>query len=130
MIAFEVGRFGRFKQTVFLPTKLLIGQHRLANVNTPVVNQTGFGNGETIGGQNAADRVAQKIIAQVAQMEWLVGVWRRKFDHHRLPVRPCYAEIRFGHNRVQCVHVGGVRQADVEKTLHHVEAADNRCVGL
>ena len=59
------------------------GQHRFADMDATVVDEVHLLDVGTVGGEQLADRPAKEVVADMAEMEGLVGVGRRVFDNHR-----------------------------------------------
>ena len=78
MVALDAGAFGR---DAFAP--LLPGQHALADVYSAVVDDVGLDHAVAAGLHQPRQREAEQIVADVAEVERLVGVGRRIFDHHQ-----------------------------------------------
>ena len=62
----------------------LPGQHRLADVDTPVIEQADLLDLGSSGRQQAAGRLAQGVVAQVTEVQGLVGVGAGEFDDDAL----------------------------------------------
>ena len=62
---------------------LLPCEHRLADVYTAVVHYIGLHHLIAVGFHYLREAVAEEIVANVAQVEGLIGVWRRIFYHHQ-----------------------------------------------
>ena len=118
MIAFLPRRFGRHALAPFLP-----GQHRLADVDSPIVDDIRFNHPVTVGFQNFRQTVSQQIVTHMSEMERLIRVGRRVFDHHQ---RSLFGRMRnaVGLLRVHRVqHLDPVRSGDcqVQKAFNHIE---------
>ncbi len=79
--------------------------------------------------QDLRHRVAQQVIAHVAQVERLVGVGRRIFDHDRTARIGSLAEAGFGLRLGETRAPEGTRQLEVQEAFHHVERLHFGCVG-
>ena len=78
MVAFHAAAFGRFAVAVAQP-----GEHRLADVDAAVVDKVHLLDVGPVGGQQLADGPPQQVVADMAEMEGLVGVGGRVFHHNR-----------------------------------------------
>ncbi len=98
-------------------------------MNAPVVDDAGFHDIIAVCRQNPADRIAQKIIAQMAEVKRFVGVWRGKLNHHRsAPFVGNVPKAGSRGNVVQQRYPGSIGNTDVQKSLHYVERTDDRAV--
>ncbi len=80
-IAYEVVALlpGRFRSSAFAP--LFPGKHRLAYVYAAVVDDICLDHPVAVGLKNLRHGISEKIVAHMAKMERLVGVWRRILHH-------------------------------------------------
>ena len=75
---------GRFRSSAVAP--LLPCEHRFADMDAAIVHDIGFHHLVAIGLHDARQAVAKQVVAHVAEVKRLVGVWRRIFNHHQLAV--------------------------------------------
>ena len=124
LVALQPAAFRRFAVAEALP-----GEHALADVDAPVVDHLHLHHLVPGGLQDAADAVAQEVVAQVPQVQGLVGVGRTVLDHGAPP------GIREGQDvgrsrplqEAQPVAVG---DHQVQEALDHVEALHFGHLGL
>jgi hypothetical protein len=95
-------------------------------MDSTVVNKIHFLDVGTIGGKQFAHRPAQKVVADVTQMEWFVGVGRGILDHHGFGIWGGVTKAETG-----VVNVVGYKTApiavghrEVEKPFYSLEGAD------
>ena len=65
-------------------TELLVGQHRLADVNAAVVDQVDLQNLSSACLENLAHALPDAVVSHVAQMQRLVGIRAAELDHDLL----------------------------------------------
>ena len=106
------------------------GQHRLADVDAAIVDQVDFQDAMTAGGEQLAHRPAQQVVADMAQMERLVGVRAGEFHHHGLARCGQLSEIGLRRDFRQIQSPVGPRKLDIEKSLHYIEPVHLRIVLL
>ena len=124
MIAFHPRRRGRLAVAVALPCK-----HRLADMDAPIVHQVGFDDPVSVGLENPGDGDAEQVVADMAEMQRLVGVGRRIFDHHRASRRPGPAVIRVGGDLHETLAPEPFVEREVQKSLDDVEPFELRIFG-
>ncbi len=127
VVALLVGRLGRNTVAPLQP-----GQHRLADVDTAIVDDIGLDHLVAIGLHDLGERPTEEIVAHVAQVERLVGIGRGIFNHdERTLVRGLLlAPLRVGVNLSEQVEIGRGGNDEVEESLYHVETAHLRAVVL
>ena len=118
----------RFRCRAIAP--LLPGEHRLANMDATVVHDIGLDYLVAIGLQNPCQAISQQIIADVPQVERLVGVRRRVFHHveGRIGRRRTDTEARLALNLVQQLYPATAGHRQVQKALDYVELRHRRLV--
>ena len=89
MIAFGASAFGSGAVGPLLPR-----QHGFADVVPAVVYEISFDDRVAGGRQNPRYRVTEKHVAEMPQMERLIGVRRQEFDHCHRPRRSCGPSLR------------------------------------
>ena len=77
MVAFDSGRFRSFALEELLP-----GKHRLADMHSAVIDDSGFNDRIAACSEYLRHRITQKVISDVAKMQGLVGVGRGELDHN------------------------------------------------
>ncbi len=125
VVALLAGGFGGYAFAPFLP-----GEHRFADVDAAVVDNVGLDHAVAACGDDARQRVAEQDIAEVAQVEGLVGVGRRVFDHYQRSVgcgRGQSVVGRLGYVAQHCVPVGRLDDY-VQEAFDNVETVDGRFV--
>ena len=105
-------------------TEQLPGQHRLADVDAAVVDEVRLDHFVARFGEYLRDRVSEQVVADVAQVQRLVGVGRRIFDHHRFAGGGAFAEIGVGHHLGEPFAPERVAQREVQEALDDVIAFD------
>ena len=116
MVALHSRRSGRFASAVALPR-----QHRLADVDAAVVDQVDLDDVMADGTQYLRDRIAQQVVADMPQMERLVGIGRRILDHHVAARRRSLPERSVGCDFGETVGPEAVRKSEVQESLDDVE---------
>ncbi len=126
MVALDTAALGSGAAGPLLPR-----QHRLADMYAAVVDDIGLHHTVATRGENLRQRVAQQIVAHMAQVEGLVGIGRRVLHHHQRRVGAGLGEAVGGVGRYGGEHTipGAGLHHDVEKTLDGVEALDGRLIG-
>ena len=122
MVALLARRLRRAAVAPFLPC-----QHRLADVYAAVVDNVRLHHPVAGGFQNLRQRIAQQIVAHMAQMQGFVGVWRRILHHHQRRVGSGggEAEILVGRLFQQLSAAEGSIHGQVQEALHHIETCNN-----
>ena len=118
VVAFLAGFLGSDPFAPFLPC-----EHRLADMDTAVVDDVGLHHLVPVGFKDAGERVTQKIVADVAEVEGLVGVGRRIFHHHKIRFGSLLADspILIRRNVMEQTKPIGGADAEVKETFHHIE---------
>ena len=136
VVALHARRLGGLATAIELPC-----EHRLADVDAAVVHQVYLDDVVAIGLQDGGHRVAEEVVADVSQVQRLVGVGRRVLNHYGATRRGCHAIILRGGNLGKaCRPERGIHN-EVKETLYHVETlylggrghnllAELRCRGL
>ena len=111
-------------------TPLLPGEHRLTNMDATVVHDIGLDYLVAVGLQNPCQAISQQIVADVPQVERLVGVRRRVFHHveGRIGRRRTDTEARLALNLVQQLYPATAGHRQVQKALDYVELRHRRLV--
>ena len=99
VVALLAGRFGCSTIAIAQPRN-----HRLADVNTSVVHKVRLDYIVSVSSQNLRHRVTQKVITDMSEVEWLVGIWRGVLNHNRTPRWLCYAIVIVGCNLLETLH--------------------------
>ena len=79
MVTFLSGRLRCFSIAEHLP-----GIHRLAYMDSPVIDQIHLHHFVAVGFQEFGYGPSQEVVPDVSQMERFVGIRRRKFHHNSL----------------------------------------------
>ncbi len=79
VVAFFSGGLGSFSIS-----ELLIGKHRFTDVHSAVVDQVHFTDIRSIGFEDRRDRLADRVVAKVTEVQWFVCIWAAKLEHHSL----------------------------------------------
>ena len=116
MVALHPRRSGGLAAAIAFPR-----QHRLADVDTAVVDQIDLNDVVTVGPQNLRDRIAQQIVTDMPQMERFVGIGRRILDHHVAPRRRSLPERLVSCDLGKTVGPEAVREFEVQKSFDDVE---------
>ena len=124
VVALHARRRGRLAVAVELP-----GQHRLADMDAAVVDQIGLDDLMTVGGENLRDGISQEVIADMPQVQGLVGIGRRIFDHDRAARRSGLPELGVGGDLGETRRPERTAERKVQKTLDDVERLDFGDVG-
>ena len=119
VVAFHAAAFGCFAVAVAQPSK-----HGFADVDAAVVDEVHLLDIGTVGFEQAAHRPAQQVVADVSQMEGLVGVGRRIFHHDGFGAGQCLAEAVGGVGSLAVDEIGpvAVGHREVEETFDDVVA--------
>ena len=105
-------------------------QHGLADVYAAVVYYVGLYNAVAVGLHNLRKAPAEQVVAHVSQVERLVGVGRRVFDHHQrrvfsgLLLAEVLVGVDVGQQRQPCLG----RHYEVKEALNHIERCHARLV--
>ena len=115
VVALDAGALRGLPVEEFLPR-----EHRLADVHAAVVDEGGLDDVVASGGEKAGNAVAEEVVADVAEVEGLVGVGRGEFDHHGLPGGGQLPEILRRGDIIE--HFGPVkrRKDDVQESLDDI----------
>ena len=124
VIALHHRRCRGFAVSVELPR-----QHRLADVDAAVVHQIGLDDRMAVGLENLRHGVTQQVVADMPQMERLVGVGRRILDHHGTARRGSLPETFVGGDLGEAGRPERAVERKVEETFDHVERRDLGDVG-
>ena len=118
VVALLAGRFGCCAIAPLEPSK-----HRLADVDTAVVDDIGLDHLVTVGLHNLGEAVAQQVVAYVAQVQRLVGVGRGVLNHHQLAIITGCREAVVGRFGNVLQHTSPERRldGDVQEALDDVE---------
>ncbi len=124
MVALDAGTLGRGSVEEFLP-----GIHRFADMHAAVVYEGGFD--DLVAGrlEKVGYAGTQEVVADMAQVEGLVGVGRREFHHDATARRRELSEALVGVDFLQGLAPIDVAEAYVEKALDRIESADLGAVG-
>ena len=125
VVALDACAFRSGAVHAFLP-----GIHALADVHAAVVNQGDLDYLVTGGSQQAAHGIAEKIVADVAEMQGLVGVGRRELHHHRFAGGRQLAVFLGAEDACKALLPEQIAQAQVQEALHAVESSDFGAVFL
>ena len=125
VVALLARRFGSHSVAPFEP-----GEHRLADVDSTVIDDVCLDNAVAAGLKNAAEAVAEQNVAQMAEVERLVGVGAGIFDHNQRTVGAgrCHAPV-FGRGDM-FEHTVPERRLDyyVQESFDGRKAADGRLI--
>ena len=124
MVALHARRGGGLAAAVEFPR-----QHRLADMDTAVVHQIGLDDRVAVGREDLRHGVAQQVIADMAQVQRLVGVGRRVLDHHGAARRRGLAEMFVGGDLLEAGRPERAVEREVQESLDDVERRDLRHVG-
>jgi len=124
VIALHARRGGRFAVAVELPR-----QHRLADVDAAVVHQIGFDDRVAVRREDLRHGVPQQIVADVPQVQRLVGVGRRVFDHHRAARSTRLSESVVGSDLGEARRPETAVEREVQEAFYYIESLDLRDVG-
>lgn len=127
VIAYEVIALLARRGGRLAPAELLPCEHRLADVNTPVVHEVDLD--DAVAGRFEYQRhgVAEQVVAHVPQMQWLVRVRRGVLDHDRATVGRTGGRSRgVAEDFVQPFGPEAGRERNVQEAFDHVVAADFR----
>ena len=120
VVALLAGLFGGYALAPLLPC-----QHGLADMDAAVVYDIGFDHLVAVGLEDLRQRVAEQIVADMAQVKGFVGIGRGIFHHDERSVVAGLAdtEVGVGGNAVEHVEpvVGG--DAEVQKALDDIKTA-------
>ena len=119
VVPFDAAGFWSFSASKALPS-----HHGLANVNAAVVDDLHLLHLVPHRFQNARYGVPQEVVAQVAQMQWLVGVGRRVLHHHQR------FGTRFGKTKTGIGHSLSEKAVPVITGEHQVQKAFDHPVAL
>ena len=110
--------------------ELFPGVHRLADVDAAVVDERGLDDLVAAGLEQARDAVTEKVVADVAEMERLVGVRRGELHHDAAAGGRQLAEVRIRSDGGEhLIPVHGTEE-DVQETADAVAGGDFGHVGL
>jgi hypothetical protein len=100
-------------------------------MDAAVVDDVGLDDLVAAGLENLREAVAEKYVAQVAEVEGFVGVGRRVFDHDELAVSGdgTASEVLVGDDALKDGVPVGRLDDDVEEALDDIESLDGRLVG-
>ena len=126
VIAYEVIALLARRGGRLAPAELLPCEHRLADVNTPVVHEVDLD--DAVAGRFEYQRhgVAEQVVAHVPQMQRLVRVRRGVLDHDRATVGCTAAVAGRTEDFVQPFGPEAGRERNVQEAFDHVVAADFR----
>ena len=116
VVAFFADRFGSVAVAPFLPS-----EHRLTDVDAAVVDDVGLNHLVAVGFEDARQAESEQIVADMTQVEWLVGVGRRIFYHHQRALGSFFLETILFHQ----VEVSEHRQPELRFYRYVKEAFDN-----
>ena len=102
-------------------------EHRLADVYASVVDDVGLDHAVSVGLHDLCECPSQQVVADVAEVERLVGVGRGVFHHDERTIIAdgLEAEPRVGLYLGEEFHPLGGADAEVEEALDGVEACDD-----
>ena len=126
VVALLAGGLGRCAVAPLEP-----GEHRLADVDTAVVDDVGLDHLVAVGLHDFGQAVAQQVVAHVSQVQRLVGVGRRVLDHHQLAVVGHRGKAVVGGGSHMTQHTRPERRldGDVQEALDDVELLNSLAVG-
>ena len=108
---------------------LLPGKHGLADVDAAVVDKGGLDHVVAACLEQSRDRVPKQVVADVSQMQGLVGVGRGELHHDVLPRGGKHAEILCKCDFAEQLIPVKVREKDIQEPLDAVVAGDLRDIG-
>ncbi len=73
---------GGFRSCILAP--LLPGEHGFADMYSTVVDNVGFDNLMTVCLENLRQRITEKVVSDMTQMQRFIGIWRRILHHHKI----------------------------------------------
>ena len=76
------------------------------------------------------DRPSEQVVADMSEVERLVGVWRRIFHHDGLSCRSKLAEVLGCSNFCKDIVPIHLRKRDVQEALDRIISGDFRAIGL
>ena len=102
------------------------GQHALADMNAAVVNDIGLHHLVAVGLHHISQCPTQQVVTHMTQVEGLVGVGTRVFNHHQRALLRNRGETESGIllNALQQLYPLGRINGQVQETLDYVELAD------
>ena len=100
--------------------------HRLADVDTTVVHKVSLDYIVTISSQNLRNRVTEEVVADVSEVEWLVGVRRRVLDHNGATCRRCYAVVLVCRQLTKTLCPECWVEREIQEALDYIERAELR----
>ena len=125
VVAFLTGGLRRLAVSAAQP-----GQHRLADVDAAVVDQIHFQHLVSASSQQLADRPAQQVVSDVAQVKRLVGIRAGKLHHHGSAGSRQLPEIGLRGDFRQVGSPIRTGKLDVEEPFDHAETSHLRFILL
>ena len=106
--------------------------HRLADMNTSVIYKVCLDDIVSVSRQNLCHRVTQKVVADMSEVEWLVGVWRGVLNHYCTTCWLCYAIVFVGCNLLETLHPELLVEREVKEAFDNIKCAElsSRCNDL
>ena len=125
MVSLLAGAVGSGSFAPFLPC-----QHRLADVYAAVVDNVGLHNLVAVGLQYLRQRIAEQIVADMTEMQGLVGVGRGILHHHQIGIfrDMAHAELRVGGNVMKHTEPPCGIDGKIQESLHHIETFHSRLI--
>ncbi len=124
VVALFAGALRRGAVEAFFP-----GIHALADVHAAVVDDGALDNLVAAGLQDAGNAVSQKVVADMSQVQGLVGIGRRELHHDAFSRRRELAEGVIGRDALQGLVPVYRRERQVQEALHAVVGGDFRHIG-
>ena len=125
MVALLAGGLRRLAATALEP-----GQHRFADVYATVVHQVYLQHLMSAGSEQLAHRPTQQVVADVPQVQRLVGIRARELDHDGPAARGQLSEVGLRGDLGQVRSPIGTGYLDIEESLDYIEAGHLRIVLL
>ena len=125
MVALLAGGLRRLAAPTLEP-----GQHRFADVDATVIHQVHLQHFVSASSEQLTHRPTQQVVADMSQVQRLVGVRARELDHDGPAARGQLPEVGLRGDLGQVRSPIGARYLDIEESFDHIEAGHLRFVLL